>query len=106
MLERGDESRVAVKAAVKGKKKASKTKKARRKYRALSAGKDDDDDDSGGEEEEDGDGEEDAIEKEEGTRGRDEESDGIRGINVKEVVGNQKDAGGHASQRTGGERSS
>ena len=33
--ERGDESRMALKAAVKSRKKASKTKKARRKYKAL-----------------------------------------------------------------------
>ncbi|MCJ1406390.1 hypothetical protein MMC19_000455 [Ptychographa xylographoides] len=40
VLEKGDESRVSRKAAVKRKKKASAAKKTRRKYRALEGGQD------------------------------------------------------------------
>lgn len=39
LMEKGSGSRVAVKAEVKRKKKASRTKKAKRKYRALEEGK-------------------------------------------------------------------
>ena len=38
VLEKGDESRLSIKAEVKRKKKSSASKKSRRKYRALEAG--------------------------------------------------------------------
>lgn len=42
-MEKGEQSRVAVKAEIKKKKKASASKKAKRKYRTLAESKEDED---------------------------------------------------------------
>ena len=75
-LEKGSESRTALKAEVKRRKKASKTKKARRKYRAL------------------GEGAEAAAAKEEDDDGEEE----MKGVNAGEV------AGGEDKEESGGYR--